>query len=289
MNTPSISELTSSARIIAEVIGVPDTLKLCRALFSGRDAKLHVPAVVNMTPEHRISQVIGFEQACRLALYFGGERIYVPSTYAERRAAIWADFMADMSIAAIAEKYSISERRVCQITAEERNFSRTEHSRQIGSKRTPAKAAAARRYGTLGGNKNTMLKAILSTFKREPETPYGALFSSIRAFNPKLTLLLAEDKASEVTIERAIELMVPCLPGEMTIKYGDSASLMILKPAKNAQRSEPLMIRVETPLTPKSMSQNSVVISMLEALAVSAVIDKMSFASGQPVPAEARN
>lgn len=285
----SLSDLPASARMIAEVIGIDATVTLCRKFFRGSRFYFYVPAVENLTPEHEVAQAIGIELARRLSAHFASEGIYIPSPYFLKRAAIWRDFMSEIPISEIAAKYRLTERRVCQITSEERNFDRCEHARRIGSKRTPAKAATARRYGTLGGNKNIMLKQIMSAFRSKPSTPYGSLFATIEAFNPKLTLLLAEDQAKEITIDRAIELMVPCLPAEMTVRYGDSASLMILKPAKSAQRSDPLMVRVETPLTAKSMSQNSVVISMLEALAVSAVIDKMRGPAELAAKTEERN
>lgn len=263
---------------MAETIGVEDTLKLCEVYGSAankRRWRLYVPTVDNLSANHRIVSIIGWESAVKLAAMFGGEDIPVPHCEnAKRRAAVWADFMADRTVREVAVLHGLTERRVRQITAEERGEMASDHFQIIGGTRSPAKSAAARLNGMLGGNPNHMIKEILARLAGAPQTPYGSLLTTVKTFQPVISLKVSEEKALVISVERAIETIAACLPGELQVRHGDRATLVTITPSKKAESREAILMLVETPFSPKALSQNALVVNSLEALAISALIDK---------------
>ena len=273
-----VSDLPSSAQTIAEVIGVEATLRLCARFSSpqmNRDRLLYVPSIDRLTGGHPIAQALGLETAQRLSRYFSGENIFIPScTYAIRRASIWASFMAGKSVREVSESVGVSERRVRQVTAEERGTSQSDRFRLGGMAKTEAKATASRKNGAMAAKQISTMRSILSRLRSTPATPYGSLLATIGVFAPRLTLIVNETQEIVITTEKAVEMMASRLPGQIQILHGDRATIMSLQPAKTAGRKEPLTLRVETTEDSKAMSKNAWVINSLEALAISAVIDR---------------
>ena len=268
----SKSDLPASAQAIADVIGVEATLKLAERYSDSRGiGKVYVPLPENLTESHPLACLLGLNVARTFAWTFGGDAVFVPRCRrAMRLAAIWRDFMAGLDVPQVAAIHHVTERHVRQVTAEERGLAQSDF-RAMGRSRSPTKAAAVRLNGTLNGEPRTMIN-IFAKHTSDGDTPYGALSLVIKKFSPRYFVLLDENHVTEIELQRAVALVVPCLPAEIEVRHGDTASLMVVKP--QAKNKEPLMIRVETPAGPKSLSQNALVINVIEAIAISSVIDK---------------
>jgi hypothetical protein len=284
----SVRDLPASARPIAEVIGVDATIRLGESLSdpaNRRRGRFYVPTVEHLTPEHKLARWVGLTAARQLSRTFGGEDIPVPNCRnAVRTALVWFDFMAGLSCAQVAARHALSERRVRQITAEERgplpdNF----HQLISRGPRSPERAAIDRLNGTLGGRtRTTMIKELLARLQSKPESPYGAAYAMIRAFSPKLEILIDEKVAHEVDVDRAVQLISARLPAEIRIGHGDHASLMQVKPDRLSPNRADLFVRVSTPLSAATRTQNALIIHALDALAHAMRIEQQGSASARP-------
>lgn len=113
----NLEHLPERARVIAELIGLPATLKLVER-FGG--VRVYVPQT--MPPSHALVDLLGADAAERLSRAFGGDEHFdVPRcTLAARRlrdAALIADFLDGTSHRALALKYRLTERAVRKIIA----------------------------------------------------------------------------------------------------------------------------------------------------------------------------
>lgn len=113
----NLEHLPERARAIAELIGMPATLKLVER-YGGM--RIYVPQTI--PPAHTLVDLIGRDAAERLARAFGGDEHFdLPRcTVAARRvrdALLVADFLAEMSHRQLAGKYQLTERGVRKIIA----------------------------------------------------------------------------------------------------------------------------------------------------------------------------
>lgn len=113
----NLEHLPERARAIAELIGMPATLKLVER-FGG--VRIYVPQTV--PPSHALVDLLGRDAADRLAIAFGGDEHFdIPRcTLAARRvrdAQLVADFLGGMSHRLLAIKYQLTERGVRKIIA----------------------------------------------------------------------------------------------------------------------------------------------------------------------------
>lgn len=113
----NLEHLPERARAIAELIGMPATLKLVER-FGG--VRIYVPQTV--PPSHALVDLLGRDAADRLAIAFGGDEHFdIPRcTLAARRvrdAQLVEDFLGSMSHRLLAIKYQLTERGVRKIIA----------------------------------------------------------------------------------------------------------------------------------------------------------------------------
>lgn len=113
----NLEHLPERARAIAELIGLPATLKLVER-YGG--VRIYVPQT--MPPSHALVGLLGVDAAERLSRAFGGDEHFdVPRcTLAARRArdaTLVADFLAGMSHRNLALNYQLTERAVRKIIA----------------------------------------------------------------------------------------------------------------------------------------------------------------------------
>lgn len=104
---------------IAELIGLPSTLKLVEA-YGG--VRLYVPKKIDA--EHDLSRLIGLEQATTLAENYGGEDHFdipraVAATRAARDTCIRADRANGMTHRELALKNKLTERQIRTILGDE--------------------------------------------------------------------------------------------------------------------------------------------------------------------------
>lgn len=111
-------DLPASLKEMVDVIGLQATLKLVEARGGVR---LYVPFEIK--PEHWISRLIGFEQAVKLARYYGGQDpFFIPraldAVIAVRNREIRQKYSMGKTQAELAREYSLTERWVREIVNE---------------------------------------------------------------------------------------------------------------------------------------------------------------------------
>lgn len=107
--------LPASLLEIAEYCG-DDTMWKIWGAYGGM--RLSVP--INMTPEHSLSQLLGYEAACQFSKVFGGaEPLRIARAEAARRAVrnemMRQDHREGMSFANLVRKYELTERQISTI------------------------------------------------------------------------------------------------------------------------------------------------------------------------------
>lgn len=110
-----IGELPASLQEMVRVIGLPATLSLVD-LRGG--IRLYVP--FEMTPEHWLSRLIGFEAAVKLARYYGGQDpFFIPralnAMIAARNKVIKDKYSKGKTQAQLAREFNLTERWVRDI------------------------------------------------------------------------------------------------------------------------------------------------------------------------------
>lgn len=113
----NLEHLPERGRAIAELIGMPATLKLVER-YGG--VRIYVPQTV--PPAHPLVDLLGRDAAERLACAFGGDEHFdVPRcVLAARRVrdtVLVADFLSGLSHRQLALKYQLTERGVRKIIA----------------------------------------------------------------------------------------------------------------------------------------------------------------------------
>jgi len=127
VNTALLADdLPPSLRDIAELIGLPGTLRLVET-YGG--VRLYVPK--KLDAEHKLAQLIGLEQAAKLADTYGGEMHFdipraVEATRAARDRCIRADQASGSTHRELALKYSLTERQIRNILGAEAENSQQE-------------------------------------------------------------------------------------------------------------------------------------------------------------------
>jgi len=107
--------LPGSLLEIAEYCG-DDTMWLIWSAYGGM--RLSVPA--NMTPEHPLSQLLGYPAACQFSKVFGGaEPLTIAKAEAARRAVrnemIRQDHLAGFTMGNLVRKYKLTDRQISTI------------------------------------------------------------------------------------------------------------------------------------------------------------------------------
>jgi hypothetical protein len=114
-----LAELPRQLRDLAAIVGYTNALILARH-YGG--VRLYVPT--QMTPEHILARLLGFEKACALAREMGGlSHFDIPSAKApvlrllirERDEQIRAEYAKGKSVRELALKYSVTERWILVI------------------------------------------------------------------------------------------------------------------------------------------------------------------------------
>ena len=133
------------------------------------------------------------------------------------------------------------------------------------------------------------MREILKKMLLGSDSPYAATFKVIRQFDTRVYLVVGPEDHKELPLEKAVELIASRLPAQMDVRHGDKYSLAIFTPAKLASQRGAVVIIIETPISPKTVSVNSGVAHMLAMLAESVVLDRNLLESGHPNPSEMRN
>ena len=114
---PELDNLPKSVRDIVELVGLPAALALVKA-YGGIYLKVPVGNRDGQTRD-RLIEMMGEEAALKFIAHYGGERISMPRCEAalrdERDRRIIADYDADISAAAIAQRERLTERQVRNI------------------------------------------------------------------------------------------------------------------------------------------------------------------------------
>jgi len=115
MDTYYSSQPKSSNEIVAEILS-PASLKILTTSCGG--TRLYIPK--NLTAQHKLSTLLGFEQARKLCDIMGGERISISKEHknilSKRNKEIQADFdSGQFTIFALAQKYDLSERQIFNV------------------------------------------------------------------------------------------------------------------------------------------------------------------------------
>lgn len=113
-----LNDLPQQLQTIADVIGLPATLTLVKH-YGG--VRLYVP--MNMTPEHILSRLIGFDVALKLAKEFGGmDHFDIPRAAAAirtvRNRSITDKYRKGKSLRELALEFMMTERMIVKILSE---------------------------------------------------------------------------------------------------------------------------------------------------------------------------
>lgn len=110
--------LPESLRTLAEYCG-DDVMWLMWQEFGG--GRLHVPLAVN--PDHRLSQLLGFANACQLCEQFGGEFLTISKAESARRAVrnelIRQAKREGADNFSLARKYNLTDRQIITICSDD--------------------------------------------------------------------------------------------------------------------------------------------------------------------------
>jgi len=120
------TDLPPSLRDIADLIGLPGTLKLVET-YGG--VRLYVPK--KLDADHKLAQLIGLEHAAKLAATYGGELHFdipraVEATRAARDRSIRADQASGSTHRELALKYNLTERQIRNILGADNESSQQE-------------------------------------------------------------------------------------------------------------------------------------------------------------------
>lgn len=112
------ADLPASLQVIAELIGLPDLLKVVQA-WPG--VRIFVPSVAKLKPDHPLVNVVGIESAKKIAKHFDGAEWAVPKAEGAlilARNRIIRRLYGPKTAAELALKYELTERQIYRIVAE---------------------------------------------------------------------------------------------------------------------------------------------------------------------------
>ena len=126
MSPEHIALLPESFQAMAETVGAGVALRLLE-----RFAGVHLRIPKRPRPEHPLTVLLGWDDAARLCLAYGGELLAMPSgkaaALAARNEAIRTERRAGVSTAALARRHNLTERQIYSITRPDRQGKRPRH------------------------------------------------------------------------------------------------------------------------------------------------------------------